>query len=154
MAKNLGSRPVKKALGNNIYGVGDEVGAYIEECRQYIARARRQELVVEDNSATFKLRDNGSSDRQSPPAKNPAVSQDLAQKEESLRKLEADLARREVDIIEKEIKHYSMQQELDKLRPLSGVYRVLQAMATERKLDKLLEVIARETRSILNYGRK
>src|SRR6185437_15132859 len=66
-------------------------------------------------------------------------------REDALRKLESDLSKREISLIEREIKFLSLQQEIDRLRPLSGLYRVVKAMATERKLESLLEVITRET---------
>jgi HD-GYP domain-containing protein (c-di-GMP phosphodiesterase class II) len=73
--------------------------------------------------------------------------------EESLRKLESDLSKREVALIEREIKYLSLQQEIDRLRPLSGLYRVVKAMATERKLESLLDVITRETTTMLKCDR-
>jgi HD-GYP domain-containing protein (c-di-GMP phosphodiesterase class II) len=153
MAKNLGSRDNRKAAPppqQNIYG--DEIGAYIEECRQFVARARKQELQVEDSPALYKYRDRTKpTDAKKAPASK--QNQELRAKEEALRKLEADLTRREVEIIEREIKYYSSQQELDRLRPLSGLYRVIQAMATERTLESLLDVITRETRNILRCER-
>ena len=77
----------------------------------------------------------------------------LAQKENLLLKAESDLNNREVALIEREIKSLRMQEELERLRPLSGLYRVVKAMATERKLDSLLEVITRETRTMLHCDR-
>jgi len=47
------------------------------------------------------------------------------QKEDTLRKLESELNRREVSLLEREIKSLRMQEELDRLRPLSGLYRVV-----------------------------
>ena len=44
-------------------------------------------------------------------------------------------------------------EELEHLRPLAGIYRVIQIMATERRLDSLLDVITTETQSILNCDR-
>jgi HD-GYP domain-containing protein (c-di-GMP phosphodiesterase class II) len=75
------------------------------------------------------------------------------QKEDTLRKLESELNRREVSLLEREIKSLRMQEELDRLRPLSGLYRVVKAMATERKLDSLLNVITRETQQMLHCDR-
>ncbi len=63
------------------------------------------------------------------------------------------LNQREVALIDREIKTIRMQEELDRLRPLSGLYRVVKAMATERKLDPLLETIARETQNMLDADR-
>lgn len=74
-------------------------------------------------------------------------------REDALRKLESDLSKREVGLIEREIKLLSLQQEIDRLRPLSGLYRVVKAMATERKLESMLEVITRETASMLACDR-
>jgi response regulator RpfG family c-di-GMP phosphodiesterase len=74
-------------------------------------------------------------------------------REESLRKLESDLNKRELSLIEQEIKSLSMQEELERLRPLSGLYRVVKAMAKERKLEKILEVITRETQVMLDCDR-
>lgn len=74
-------------------------------------------------------------------------------REDALRKLESDLSKREISLIEREIKYLSLQQEIDRLRPLSGLYRVVKAMATERKLESLLEVITRETTQMLKCDR-
>jgi hypothetical protein len=74
-------------------------------------------------------------------------------KEDALRKLESELSKREITLIEREIKYLSLQQEIDRLRPLSGLYRVVKAMATERKLESLLEVITRETALMLKCDR-
>lgn len=82
-----------------------------------------------------------------------AAPQTTAEKEESLRKLEAELNQREVNLIEREIKALRLQEELDRLRPLSGLYRVVKAMARERKLDSLLDVITRETQMMLKCDR-
>ena len=38
----------------------------------------------------------------------------------------------------------------DQLQPLAGIYRVIQTMATERRLDSLLAAITSETQTILN----
>lgn len=78
---------------------------------------------------------------------------DPKNKEESLRKIEEDLNNREVALIEREMKTIRVQEELDRLRPLSGLYRVVQSMAIERKLDALLETITRETQSMLKADR-
>src|SRR5262249_49703699 len=85
--------------------------------------------------------------------KNAAAEQDLTARQEALRKLETDLAKREVELIERELKCYALQQEVDRLRPLSGLYRVVKAMATDRKLERLLESITRETQSMLKCDR-
>ena len=74
-------------------------------------------------------------------------------KEKSLKKIEEELNQREVALIEREIKTIRLQEELDRLRPLSGLYRVVKSMATERKLDPLLETITRETQSMLKADR-
>jgi HD-GYP domain-containing protein (c-di-GMP phosphodiesterase class II) len=70
-----------------------------------------------------------------------------------LRELEGELQQREIVLIEREIKALRMQEELDRLRPLSGLYRVVKAMATERKLDALLITITRETQTMLKCDR-
>ena len=75
------------------------------------------------------------------------------EREQSLRQIESDLNKREVGLIEREIKSLRLQEELDRLRPLSGLYRVVRAMATERRLDSLLEVITRETQMMLKCDR-
>ena len=60
---------------------------------------------------------------------------DVESRAETLSKFEAELNKREVDLIEREIKSLRQQEELDRLRPLSGLYRVVRAMASERRLD-------------------
>src|SRR5271156_2733957 len=45
------------------------------------------------------------------------------QKEQVRRQLESDLNKREVGLIEREIKALRLQEEVDRLRPLSGLYR-------------------------------
>lgn len=147
MAKNLSSRSAKKSPPINIYG--DEIGAYIEECRQFVARARRQEVIVEENGAAHKAKNRYSNNRKTATEREIQ----LASREEALRRLESDLAKREVEIIEREIRCYGLQQEIDRLRPLSGLYRVVKAMATERKLESLLEAITRETKHMLKCDR-
>jgi HD-GYP domain-containing protein (c-di-GMP phosphodiesterase class II) len=82
-----------------------------------------------------------------------AVELKIAEQGESLRRMESDLNKREVSLIEREIKNLRMQEELDRLRPLSGLYRVVKAMATERRLDSLLNVITRETQQMLTCDR-
>lgn len=74
-------------------------------------------------------------------------------REERLRHLESELNKREISLIEREIKYLSLQQELERLRPLSGLYRVFRAMGTERKLENMLSVITGETSSMLNCDR-
>lgn len=74
-------------------------------------------------------------------------------REKELKELEGDLNKREVSLIEREIKALRLQEELDRLRPLSGLYRVVKAMATERRLDSLLDAITRETQSMLKCDR-
>lgn len=75
------------------------------------------------------------------------------EKGKELKEFEEELNRREVSLIEREIKTIRMQEELDRLRPLSGLYRVVKAMATERRLDSLLETITRETQTMLKADR-
>lgn len=70
-----------------------------------------------------------------------------------LREFEEELAKREIALIEREIKSLRLQEELERLRPLSGLYRVVKSMATERKMDALLETITRETQSMLKCDR-
>src|SRR5262249_23249549 len=106
MAKNVSRRSVPR----NIYG--DEIGAYIEECRQFVARARRQEVIVEDSASLFKTK--GRSGKSANSRKNAAAEQDLTARQEALRKLETDLAKREVELIERELKCYALQQEVDR----------------------------------------
>jgi HD-GYP domain-containing protein (c-di-GMP phosphodiesterase class II) len=83
----------------------------------------------------------------------PPVPSELQKKEGELRELEAQLNNREVLLIEREIKSLRVQEEVDRLRPLSGLYRVVKAMATERRLDSLLDVITRETQMMLKCDR-
>ncbi|MBX9667533.1 MAG: GAF domain-containing protein [Candidatus Obscuribacterales bacterium] len=73
--------------------------------------------------------------------------------DKNLQSFEEELNRREVSLIEREIKTIRMQEELDRLRPLSGLYRVVKAMATERRLDSLLDTITRETQTMLKADR-
>lgn len=87
------------------------------------------------------------SDAASPPANAAATPED------KIRQIESDLNKREVSLIEREIKSLRLQEEVDRLRPLSGLYRVVKAMATERRLDSLLEVITRETQMMLKCDR-
>lgn len=75
------------------------------------------------------------------------------EKSPELSAFEEELNRREVSLIEREIKTIRMQEELDRLRPLSGLYRVVKAMATERRLDSLLDTITRETQAMLKADR-
>ncbi len=93
------------------------------------------------------------SDRLSFPSEEKPDAKKLAEMGRMLRKLESDLNNREVNLIEREIKSLRAQEELDRLRPLSGLYRVVKAMATERRLDSLLDVITRETQMMLKCDR-
>ncbi|PWT96391.1 MAG: hypothetical protein C5B53_09805 [Candidatus Melainabacteria bacterium] len=70
-----------------------------------------------------------------------------------LNELESELNKRELALIEHEIKSLHMKEELERLRPLSGLYRVVKAMARERKLEKILEVITSETQVMLDCDR-
>ncbi len=65
----------------------------------------------------------------------------------------SNLNEREIAIVEQKIRIMGMQEELKRLSPLAGIYRVIKAMATERRLESLLEVITQETRSILTCER-
>lgn len=56
-------------------------------------------------------------------------------------------------LAEKDAKNMTAAEELEYLRPLAGIYRVIQIMATERRLDSLLKVITKETQAILNCDR-
>src|SRR5271154_4999930 len=56
-------------------------------------------------------------------------------------------------LVKKDTKNMTAKEELEHLRPLAGIYRVIQIMATERRLDSLLDVITKETQSILNCDR-
>jgi transcriptional regulator with GAF, ATPase, and Fis domain len=76
-----------------------------------------------------------------------------AKSQAALSELENELNSREIAIIEREIKSLRLQEEVDRLRPLSGLYRVVKAMATERRLDSLLDTITRETQSIVKCDR-
>ena len=67
--------------------------------------------------------------------------------------MSSNSAKEEFDLAERRIKNMGMQEELKRLRPLSGIYRVIKAMATERRLESLLDVITKETQSILNCDR-
>lgn len=86
-------------------------------------------------------------------AKDKASAKNQKEKNNVLREFEEELNRREVSLIEREIKTIRMQEELDRLRPLSGLYRVVKAMATERRLDSLLDTITRETQTMLKADR-
>lgn len=56
-------------------------------------------------------------------------------------------------LAQEDTKNVTAAKELESLRPLAGIYRVIQIMATERRLDSLLKVITRETQTILNCDR-
>jgi HD-GYP domain-containing protein (c-di-GMP phosphodiesterase class II) len=147
MAKNSGSRAAKKALPRNIYG--DEITAYIEECRQYVASAK-QPGAVEDRPGVYRLPNaRGNGKKQT----GAAAGSEISARENAVKKLESELNKREVELIEREIKLLGLQQEIEQLRPLSGLYRVVKAMATERKLESLLDVITSETQQILRCDR-
>lgn len=77
----------------------------------------------------------------------------LTEKERSLKELEAQLNKREINLVERELKILHLADELKNLKPLNGLYRVIKAMTTERRLDSLLDVIAKETKSILECDR-
>ncbi len=91
----------------------------------------------------------GKNDKESQSGKTQRVLKDF----KDLSQFEEELNRREVSLIEREIKTIRMQEELDRLRPLSGLYRVVKAMATERRLDSLLDTITRETQAMLKADR-
>lgn len=81
-------------------------------------------------------------------SKNQGVVHDISAASKNKARLKS-----EVDIIERELKVYTLQQEVEQLRPLSGLYRVIKAVATERGLEPLLEVIAHESKSMLKCDR-
>lgn len=141
MGQNQNSKPGQKAAPASVYG--DEINDFIEECRSCEALARQNDLLSRQAALSPAKKS----------SRNAASKSKLAQKEEELRKLDAELTRREIELLQKELKFLSQQQELDKLRPLSGLYRVIQAMATQQGLDSLLDVIARETRTMLQCDR-
>jgi HD-GYP domain-containing protein (c-di-GMP phosphodiesterase class II) len=99
-------------------------------------------------SSANRLDENGN---QSPTTNNEEL--DLERRRQGLAKLEAELNQREISLIEREIRYLQGQAEIERLRPLSGLYRVVKAMARERKLDNLLEAITRETQSMLDCDR-
>lgn len=86
-------------------------------------------------------------------AKNINGKDSFANKETTLIELESRLNMREIALIERELRCLHLQTELERLKPLSGLYRVVKAMAKERKLDALLEVIARESQFMLDCDR-
>lgn len=110
-------------------------------------------VVSQDNQEGGVKARNGGEQHTACAAPVKVVDDTLRGREEALRKLESDLSKREITLIEREIKFLSLQQEIDRLRPLSGLYRVVKAMATERKLESLLEVITRETTTMLKCDR-
>lgn len=59
----------------------------------------------------------------------------------------------EIARVEQKIRFMGMQEELKRLTPLAGIYRVIKAMTTERRLESLLDVITKETKSILDCDR-
>jgi HD-GYP domain-containing protein (c-di-GMP phosphodiesterase class II) len=79
--------------------------------------------------------------------------ENLRAREKELKLVEAELTAREVEVIDREIKCLGLTQELEKLKPLSGLYRVVKAMSTERHFDSLLGVIAQETKDMLKCDR-
>lgn len=101
-------------------------------------------------SAGSKNKSTGESKTKEKPA---ASGKSAREKEGALKEFEEELNKREVALIEREIKTIRMQEELDRLRPLSGLYRVVKAMATERRLDSLLDTITRETQNMLKADR-
>ena len=63
------------------------------------------------------------------------------------------ISKQKPSLAQEDNKDITAAKELEYLRPLAGIYRVIQIMATERRLDSLLKVITRETQSILNCDR-
>jgi HD-GYP domain-containing protein (c-di-GMP phosphodiesterase class II) len=76
-----------------------------------------------------------------------------SKKEELLAQTERRLNLREIALIERELLCMHKQDELVRMKPLSGLYRVVKAMAKERKLEALLEVITVESQAILDCDR-
>jgi len=108
---------------------------------------------AKDTGKTKYLKESRKPDESAAKASQGTAATTPRENEEDLRKLESDLNKREVSLIEREIKALRLQEELDRLRPLSGLYRVVKAMATERRLDSLLDVITRETQMMLKCDR-
>jgi len=72
---------------------------------------------------------------------------------DSIEVLTSELTKKELALVERTIRSMGMEEELKRLRPLSGLYRVIKALTTERRLESLLDVITKETQSILNCDR-
>ena len=130
MARVSGRQGVRRQRANTFGGVGDEKplqSGYLKGSRKNTPAGNQNIRQPSTNS--------------------------LGEREDRLGKLESDLNCREVSLIEREIKALRLQEELDRLKPLSGLYRVVKAMATERRLDSLLDVITRETQDMLKCDR-
>ncbi len=123
----------------------------------YTAKAGKksasEDVVLSDKSQESNKGKNGGEQHASCAHSMTIAEEPVRGREDALRKLESDLSKREIALIEREIKFLSLQQEIDRLRPLSGLYRVVKAMATERKLESLLDVITRETTTMLKCDR-
>lgn len=137
MAKN--AKDARQSLPRNIYG--DEIGAYIEECRQFVARARRQEVIVEDSAARVKARRSAGKGVSAGQEAEPA-DKDISARQEELNKLEADLCKRELELIERELKCYALQQEVSRLRSEAQAYKEIETFV-DRTLETLAQTIDR-----------
>lgn len=150
MAKSSRSRVVKpraqETKGALVTDTGTNGDTKQEACSEVAQTARNARASQSANSKEQV----GSSERMTAPDGHCENSEEH---ERRLRQLESELNKREVLLIERELKGLRLQEELDRLRPLSGLYRVVKAMATERGLDALLDVIARETQTMLKCDR-
>lgn len=124
------------------------------EGKKAAAGASKTTSKTSDKNNSTKTRTKGSDSGSTTKAsEKPNTLAELEARAEKLSKMESELNQREVSLIEREIKSLRLQEELDRLRPLSGLYRVVKAMATERRLDSLLDVITRETQMMLKCDR-
>jgi HD-GYP domain-containing protein (c-di-GMP phosphodiesterase class II) len=138
------TKSTEKTYNGQLYGT--PVDPYIEEAREYVARSGSQELFIGKTTDHSKSKKNDNTEEAN-------LLEDVKRRETALKQVEANLNKREVEVLEREIKCYSMQEEIDRLRPLSGLFRVVKAMATEPRLDQLLEIITRETKTMLRCDR-
>ena len=101
----------------------------------------------------LKTEKKGSADKKSKKTSEAKTNSKGARDKKDLKEWEEELNKREVALIDREIKNIRLHEEVDRLRPLSGLYRVVKAMARERRLDSLLETITRETQMMLQADR-
>jgi len=151
MAKTTGSRGPDRILDRKNKGNAQESLAKEGEKPMASGKARSQ-----DASKTKYLKGSRKQDAVSNGGSDAVIHAPGGTPEEqtlALKQMETDLNKREVALIEREIKSLRLQEELDRLRPLSGLYRVVKAMATERRLDSLLDVVTRETQMMLKCDR-